>query len=74
MDTIEEPIHIVIRLPYPRPEGYTDTQPVWTEAMDKTLWQLIGHTKPSLVDWHAVSRQLGNVPVPFLIQHAANLY
>jgi len=50
MDTIEEPIHIVIRLPYPRPEGYTDAQPVWTEAMDKTLWQLIGHTKPSLVD------------------------
>ncbi|KAF9110282.1 hypothetical protein BGX27_006579 [Mortierella sp. AM989] len=51
MDPSEEPIHVIIRLPYTRPEGYIDTQPVqWTEAMEKTLWQIIGQTKPSLVD------------------------
>ncbi|GJJ69357.1 hypothetical protein EMPS_01703 [Entomortierella parvispora] len=75
MDTLEQPIHIVIRLPYPRPEGFVDGQSMhWTESMEKTLWQLIGQTKPSLVDWTAVSRQLGNVPIPFLIKHAALLY
>ncbi|KFH72236.1 hypothetical protein MVEG_02527 [Podila verticillata NRRL 6337] len=75
MDTPDEPVHVIIRLPYPRPEGYIDTQPVvWSEAMEKTLWQIIGQTKPTLVDWNAVSRQLGNVPVKFLIQHATVLY
>ncbi|KAG0320789.1 hypothetical protein BGZ99_004295 [Dissophora globulifera] len=75
MDPSEDSIHVIIRLPYTRPEGYVDTQPVqWTEAMEKTLWLIIGQTKPSLVDWNAVSRQLGNVPVPFLIQHATFLY
>ncbi|KAG0330825.1 hypothetical protein BG004_001970, partial [Podila humilis] len=75
MDMSEEPIHVIIRLPYPRPEGYVDTQPVmWTEGMEKTLWQIIGQTKPSLVDWNAVSRQLGNVPVKSVIQHATVLY
>ncbi|KAF9931290.1 hypothetical protein BGZ67_005402 [Mortierella alpina] len=75
MDPTDEPIHIVIRLPYARPEGYVDTQPIqWTDVMEKTLWQIIGQTKPSLVDWNAVSRQLGNVPVPFLIRHAAFIY
>ncbi|KAF9954210.1 hypothetical protein BGZ65_004182 [Modicella reniformis] len=55
------------------------------ETMEKTLWQLIGHTKPSLVNCkdhavkkqtrgNAVSRQLGNIPVPFLIKRAENLY
>ncbi|KAF9580038.1 hypothetical protein BGW38_003471 [Lunasporangiospora selenospora] len=75
MDSNEDSIHVIIRLPFARPEGYVDTQPVvWTESMEKTLWQLIGQTKPSLVDWNAVSRQLGNVPVPFLIRHATQLY
>ncbi|KAF8975602.1 hypothetical protein BGZ46_008995 [Entomortierella lignicola] len=75
MNSTEEPIHVIVRLPYARPDGYVDTQPVqWTEAMEKTLWQIIGQTKPSLVDWNAISRQLGNVPVPFLIRHAAFLY
>ncbi|KAG0278041.1 hypothetical protein BGZ95_004841 [Linnemannia exigua] len=75
MDSLEEPIHVIIRLPYPRPEGFVDSQPVqWTEAMESTLWKIIRETKPSLVDWNAVSRQLGNVPVPFLIRHSAYLY
>ncbi|ORZ06829.1 hypothetical protein BCR41DRAFT_166676 [Lobosporangium transversale] len=74
MDPSEEPIHVIIRLPYPRPEGFVDTPVRWTEAMEKTLWQIIGQTKPSLVDWNAVSRQLGNIPVHFLIRHAASLY
>ncbi|KAF9148555.1 hypothetical protein BG015_009711 [Linnemannia schmuckeri] len=75
MDSLDEPIHVIIRLPYPRPEGFVDSQPVqWTEAMERTLWQIIGRTKPTLVDWNAVSRQLGNVPVPFLIRHSKFLY
>ncbi|KAF9130075.1 hypothetical protein BGX30_013648 [Mortierella sp. GBA39] len=75
MDSLDEPIHVIIRLPYPRPEGFVDSQPVqWTEAMERTLWQIIGRTKPMLVDWNAVSRQLGNVPVPFLIRHSKFLY
>ncbi|KAF9574282.1 hypothetical protein EC968_007051 [Mortierella alpina] len=75
MNPTDEPIHIIIRLPYARPEGFVDTQPIqWTDVMEKTLWQIIGQTKPSLVDWNAVSRQLGKVPVPFLIRHAAFLY
>ncbi|OAQ29460.1 hypothetical protein K457DRAFT_511657 [Linnemannia elongata AG-77] len=75
MDSLEEPIHVIIRLPYPRPEGFVDSQPVqWTEAMERTLWQIIGRTKPMLVDWNAVSRQLGNVPIPFLIRHSKFLY
>ncbi|KAG0379683.1 hypothetical protein BGX24_012133 [Mortierella sp. AD032] len=75
MDSLDEPIHVIIRLPYPRPEGFVDSQPVqWTEAMESTLWKIIRETKPSLVDWNAVSRQLGNVPVPFLIRHSAYLY
>ncbi|KAF9437021.1 hypothetical protein BGZ76_002222 [Entomortierella beljakovae] len=75
MDSSEEPIHVIIRLPYARPEGYVNTQPVqWTEAMEKTLWNIIGQTKPSLIDWNAISRQLGNIPVPFLIKHATSLF
>ncbi|KAF9318765.1 hypothetical protein BG003_010597 [Podila horticola] len=51
MDTSDEPVHIIIRLPYPRPEGYIDAQPVvWSEAMEKRLWQIIGQNKPTLVD------------------------
>ncbi|KAF9105112.1 hypothetical protein BGX29_000682 [Mortierella sp. GBA35] len=75
MDSLDVPIHVIIRLPYPRPEGFVDSQPVqWTEAMEKALWEIIGRSKPSLVDWNAVSRQLGNVPVPFLIRHSAFMY
>ncbi|KAG0099715.1 hypothetical protein BGZ93_006215 [Podila epicladia] len=75
METSDEPVHVIIRLPYPRPEGYIDTQPVvWSEAMEKRLWQIIGQNKPTLVDWNAVSMELGNVPVKFLIQHATVLY
>lgn len=28
MDSLDEPIHVIIRLPYPRPEGFVDSQPV----------------------------------------------
>ncbi|KAG0222224.1 hypothetical protein BGW41_006142 [Actinomortierella wolfii] len=72
--TLDQEFHVIVHLPFKRPESFADHEVFWNADMEQTLWRLLGQVPPSAVDWHAVSRQLNNVPVAFLIRHAAYLY
>ncbi|RUS22117.1 hypothetical protein BC937DRAFT_90320 [Endogone sp. FLAS-F59071] len=70
----EEPLHVVIRVPFKRPQGFVEPPPiVWTEAMEQQLWQALSQNKRASLDWNLIARQM-NVPVPYLIRHAAFQY
>ncbi|KAM3589689.1 hypothetical protein VKS41_000544 [Umbelopsis sp. WA50703] len=63
--------HVVIRLPFKRPENFEEPPSIiWTEEMEHRLWQ---YTSQKNTDWNLIARQL-NVPTPYLIRHAAFLY
>ncbi|KAF9978252.1 hypothetical protein BGZ73_003058 [Actinomortierella ambigua] len=72
--SLDQDIHVIVHLPFKRPESFADHEVFWNADMEQTLWRLLGQVPPSAVDWPAVSRQLNNVPVSFLIRHAAYLY
>ncbi|KAG9297827.1 hypothetical protein G9A89_000132 [Geosiphon pyriformis] len=70
----EEPLHVIIRLPYRRPPGFIEpTSIIWTEAMEQKLWEILTQNKRQSIDWNLASRLL-NVPIPYLLRHAAFLY
>ncbi|CAG8587466.1 3942_t:CDS:2 [Paraglomus occultum] len=72
--SFEEPLHVVMRLPYKRPPGFIDPPSViWTEDMEQKLWEILTQNKRASIDWNQASRVL-NVPVPYLLRHAAFLY
>ncbi|KAI8994731.1 hypothetical protein BDB01DRAFT_773883 [Pilobolus umbonatus] len=71
MTTEEDRLHVVIRLPFKRPEGFIETPSiVWTDEMEQKLWQ---HMSQKDTDWEAISEQLG-VPKAYLVRHAAFIY
>ncbi|CAG8547574.1 6700_t:CDS:2 [Funneliformis mosseae] len=70
----EQPLHVVIRIPYKRPHGFVEPPSVvWTEEMEQKLWEILTQNKRQSIDWYAASRLL-NVPVPYLLRHASFLY
>ncbi|CAG8592898.1 3920_t:CDS:2, partial [Ambispora gerdemannii] len=70
----EEPLHVVIRLPYRRPPGFVEPPSIiWTETMEQQLWEILTQNKRQSIDWNLASRRL-NVPIPYLLRHAAFLY
>ncbi|CAG8747444.1 28492_t:CDS:2 [Gigaspora margarita] len=67
----EQPLHVVIRIPYKRPPGFVEPPSIiWTEEMEQRLWEILAQKN---IDWNSAS-QLLNVPVPYLLRHAAFLY
>ncbi|CAG8676415.1 2474_t:CDS:2 [Dentiscutata erythropus] len=67
----EQPLHVVIRIPYKRPPGFVEPPSIiWTEEMEKRLWEILAQKN---IDWNSAS-QLLNVPAPYLLRHAAFLY
>ncbi|CAG8537920.1 21630_t:CDS:2 [Cetraspora pellucida] len=65
----EQPLHVVIRIPYKRPPGFVEPP----AEMEQRLWEILTHNKDQNIDWNSASRLL-NVPVPYLLRHAAFLY
>ncbi|CAG8607779.1 11508_t:CDS:2 [Gigaspora rosea] len=67
----EQLLHVVIRIPYKRPPGFVEPPSIiWTEEMEQRLWEILAQKN---IDWNSAS-QLLNVPVPYLLRHAAFLY
>ncbi|KAI9284299.1 hypothetical protein BC943DRAFT_326079 [Umbelopsis sp. AD052] len=67
----EEPHHVIVRLPFQRPEDFEEPPLiVWTEEMEHRLWQ---YTSQKNTDWNSIAREL-QVPTQILIRHAAFLY
>jgi hypothetical protein len=68
---------VIIRLPFPRPQGFQDPPQVqWDATKDKKLWKLIARNPKSAsgdLDWAARAAEFG-VDTPFLLQQAAWLY
>jgi len=65
-----------IRLPFPRPDDFSDPPPVeWDSAKDKALWKLVSKasTNSRDLDWEAIAAKF-EVDLPFLLQQAAWLY
>ncbi|CAI2177668.1 18883_t:CDS:2 [Funneliformis geosporum] len=74
MSLEQQPLHVVIRIPYKRPHGFVEPPSVvWTEEMEQKLWEILTQNKRQSIDWYAASRLL-NVPVPYLLRHASFLY
>ncbi|PVG00458.1 hypothetical protein CPB86DRAFT_754611 [Serendipita vermifera] len=71
------PIHVIIKLPYNRPEGAVDPPIVlWTPEKEATLWDIISRYRGSDsagIDWPALSAHL-QVPLPFLMYRAQVRY
>ncbi|OZJ02417.1 hypothetical protein BZG36_04760, partial [Bifiguratus adelaidae] len=73
-DQARPPLHVVIKLPFPRPKDFVEPPPIlWTERLEREFWHLLGENKGGSADWSRISRQLG-VPTAFLIRHAAFHY
>nr|CAG8555800.1 2269_t:CDS:2 [Entrophospora candida] len=74
MSSSEETIHVVIKIPRKRPLNFVEPpRVVWTEEMEQKLWEILAQNKRQSIDWNAASRLL-NVPIPYLLRHAAFLY
>nr|POE62517.1 autophagy-related protein 29 [Quercus suber] len=65
----------IVRLPFPRPQGFVDPPPVeWDANKDKTLWKLISKANNSQdLDWEGMAERFG-VDLAFLLMQAAWLY
>lgn len=38
----EQPLHVVIRIPYKRPPGFVEPPSIiWTEEMEQRLWEIL---------------------------------
>ncbi|ORZ03881.1 hypothetical protein BCR43DRAFT_451523 [Syncephalastrum racemosum] len=67
----KDTLHVVVRLPFKRPENFVEPPPIlWTDEMEVRLWQYMSQKN---TDWNFIAEQLG-VPTPYLVRHAAFLY
>lgn len=71
------PLHVIVKLPYNRPEGAVDPQIVtWTPEKEAVLWDHISRfrgTETAGVDWPGLSAHL-QVPLPYLMYRAQVRY
>ncbi|KAG8824427.1 hypothetical protein FRC17_009096 [Serendipita sp. 399] len=71
------PIHVIVKLPYNRPEGSIDPPVVlWTAEKEAVLWDIISRYRGSEsagIDWPGLSNHL-KVPLPFLMYRAQVRY
>ncbi|KAI7902623.1 uncharacterized protein BX663DRAFT_552032 [Cokeromyces recurvatus] len=71
MDPEKDIYHVVIRLPFKRPDQFIEPPSiVWTEEMEHKLWQYMSQKN---TDWNVIAEQLG-VPTSFIVRHAAFIY
>ncbi|KAI9485585.1 MAG: hypothetical protein EXX96DRAFT_545694 [Benjaminiella poitrasii] len=71
MNPEKDTYHVVIRLPFKRPERFVDPPSiVWTDEMEHKLWQYMSQKN---TDWNVIAEQLG-VPTSFVVRHAAFIY
>ncbi|KZW04177.1 hypothetical protein EXIGLDRAFT_716175 [Exidia glandulosa HHB12029] len=75
------PIHLIVRLPYNRPEEPDQQLPepphiIWNADKESVLWELIARSRMSenaATDWQGLSAHLG-VPLPYLLYRAQARY
>ncbi|KAG8759232.1 hypothetical protein FRC14_006395 [Serendipita sp. 396] len=71
------PVHVIVKLPYNRPEGAVDPPVVlWTAEKEAMLWDIISRYRGSEsagIDWPGLSNHL-KVPLPFLMYRAQVRY
>ncbi|KAI8987623.1 hypothetical protein BDF20DRAFT_910206 [Mycotypha africana] len=67
----DDTYHVVIRLPFKRPEGFIEPPSIiWTDEMEHQLWQYMSQKNR---DWNSIAEQLG-VPTTYVVRHAAFIY
>ncbi|KAI9315256.1 hypothetical protein BX666DRAFT_374067 [Dichotomocladium elegans] len=67
----KDTLHVVIRLPFKRPQGFVGPPPIlWTDEMEQRLRQYMSQKHK---DWNYIAEQLG-VPSSYLVRHAAFIY
>ncbi|CEG82687.1 hypothetical protein RMATCC62417_16725 [Rhizopus microsporus] len=71
MESDKDTFHVVIKLPFPRPNDFAEPPSiVWTEEMEHQLWK---HMSQKSKDWNAIAEQLG-IPTQYVVRHAAFIY
>ncbi|CDS06594.1 hypothetical protein LRAMOSA09122 [Lichtheimia ramosa] len=71
MSLEKDTLHVVIRLPFKRPQGFIEPPQIrWTDEMEQRLRQYMSQ---KYTDWNYIAEQL-EVPVSYLVRHAAFIY
>ncbi|KAI7886518.1 hypothetical protein K492DRAFT_233512 [Lichtheimia hyalospora FSU 10163] len=71
MSLEKDTLHVVIRLPFKRPQGFIEPPQIhWTDDMEQRLRQYMSQ---KYTDWNYIAEQL-KVPVSYLVRHAAFIY